>query len=110
MATRWRSAALGRDAQHGTATSRSLGPALFAGGDPLAHVWLFLIAPLIGGALAAGIARLLVVPAVTAGAPEPATVDRTGAELPGDAAGVSRPGSAPDDSGAAVRSERRTRS
>ena len=29
--------------------ARSLGPALFAGGEPLAHVWLFLLAPMVGG-------------------------------------------------------------
>lgn len=33
--------------------ARSLGPALFVGGDSLAQVWLFIIAPLVGGALAA---------------------------------------------------------
>jgi aquaporin Z len=33
--------------------ARSLGPALFAGGTPLAHVWVFIIAPLAGGVLAA---------------------------------------------------------
>ena len=33
--------------------ARSLGPALFAGGEPLAHVWLFILAPLVGAALAA---------------------------------------------------------
>lgn len=33
--------------------ARSLGPALFAGGTALSQVWLFLLAPLIGGALAA---------------------------------------------------------
>ncbi len=32
--------------------ARSLGPALFAGGESLQQVWLFLIAPLVGGALA----------------------------------------------------------
>ncbi|KDN81848.1 MIP family channel protein [Kitasatospora cheerisanensis] len=35
--------------------ARSLGPALFAGGDALSQLWLFLLAPLVGGALAAGI-------------------------------------------------------
>ena len=44
---------------HFTGTSvnpaRSLGPAIFAGGDALANVWVFIVAPLIGGALAAGI-------------------------------------------------------
>ena len=33
--------------------ARSFGPALFNGGEPLAHVWMFIVAPLIGGALAA---------------------------------------------------------
>lgn len=33
--------------------ARSLGPALFNGGESLAHVWMFIVAPLIGGALAA---------------------------------------------------------
>ncbi|MCR5665850.1 MAG: MIP family channel protein [Eubacterium sp.] len=33
--------------------ARSLGPALFAGGDALRYVWVFILAPLIGGALAA---------------------------------------------------------
>jgi aquaporin Z len=32
--------------------ARSLGPALFVGGDAMAQLWLFIIAPLIGGALA----------------------------------------------------------
>lgn len=33
--------------------ARSLGPALFKGGDALQQVWLFILAPFIGGALAA---------------------------------------------------------
>ena len=32
--------------------ARSLGPALFAGGDALAQVWLFIVAPLVGAVLA----------------------------------------------------------
>lgn len=32
--------------------ARSIGPALFAGGDALANVWVFIVAPLIGAALA----------------------------------------------------------
>jgi aquaporin Z len=32
--------------------ARSLGPALFAGGDALAQVWLFIVAPLVGAILA----------------------------------------------------------
>jgi aquaporin Z len=31
--------------------ARSLGPALFAGGDALQQVWLFIVAPLLGGAI-----------------------------------------------------------
>lgn len=33
--------------------ARSIGPALFAGGDALANVWVFIVAPLVGAALAA---------------------------------------------------------
>lgn len=33
--------------------ARSFGPALFMGGDALSSVWVFLVAPLVGGALAA---------------------------------------------------------
>jgi aquaporin Z len=33
--------------------ARSLGPAIVVGGDALSQVWLFIVAPLVGGALAA---------------------------------------------------------
>lgn len=33
--------------------ARSFGPALFAGGDALKNVWVFIVAPLVGGILAA---------------------------------------------------------
>lgn len=33
--------------------ARSIGPAIFAGGQALADLWVFIVAPLIGGALAA---------------------------------------------------------
>jgi len=33
--------------------ARSIGPALFAGGDALADLWIFIVAPLVGAALAA---------------------------------------------------------
>ena len=33
--------------------ARSIGPALFAGTDALKHLWVFILAPLLGGALAA---------------------------------------------------------
>jgi aquaporin Z len=38
--------------------ARSLGPALFVGGQALAQLWLFIVAPLIGAALAGGLYRL----------------------------------------------------
>ena len=42
--------------------ARSIGPALFAGGKALADLWVFIVAPLVGGAAAgllyaAGITR-----------------------------------------------------
>jgi aquaporin Z len=39
--------------------ARSLGPALVLGGDALSQVWLFLAAPMVGGALAAVCSRFL---------------------------------------------------
>jgi aquaporin Z len=38
--------------------ARSLGPALVVGGTALSQVWLFIVAPLVGGAAAAGLHRL----------------------------------------------------
>ena len=47
----------------GTGTSvnpaRSIGPALLVGGDALKHVWVFIIAPMIGGSLASLLYRNL---------------------------------------------------
>ncbi|MFJ4965098.1 Aquaporin Z 2 [Streptomyces sp. ADI96-02] len=52
--------------------ARSLGPALFAGGAALSQLWLFIVAPLIGGAIAAYAHRLThPVPNVAAETPEP---------------------------------------
>jgi aquaporin Z len=48
--------------------ARSFGPALFLGGTAFRQVWLFIVAPLIGGALAAGIHVALQI-----GAKDPAT-------------------------------------
>ncbi len=39
--------------------ARSLGPALFMGGEALSQVWVFIVAPLIGAAIAAVVFRLL---------------------------------------------------
>jgi aquaporin Z len=46
--------------------ARALGPALLAGGLPLAQVWLFFVAPIAGGVLAAAAHRLLHAPALAA--------------------------------------------
>ena len=35
--------------------ARSIGPALFEGGAALSQLWLFIVAPLIGGLVAAGL-------------------------------------------------------
>ncbi len=40
--------------------ARSLGPAIIVGGDAIKQVWLFIVAPLLGGALAAGVWLLLI--------------------------------------------------
>lgn len=39
--------------------ARSFGPALFVGGDALANVWVFLVAPLVGGVFAALVYKFL---------------------------------------------------
>lgn len=39
--------------------ARSFGPALFVGGDALCNVWVFIVAPLIGGVLAAVVYNFL---------------------------------------------------
>lgn len=39
--------------------ARSFGPALFAGGEALSQVWLFLVAPLVGAVVAVGVWKLI---------------------------------------------------
>jgi aquaporin Z len=39
--------------------ARSIGPAIFAGGKALSQVWLFIVAPIVGGALGAIIWRTM---------------------------------------------------
>ena len=39
--------------------ARSIGPALFAGGQALANVWVFIVAPMVGGACAAAVWKAL---------------------------------------------------
>ncbi|MBN1092308.1 aquaporin [Blastococcus sp. TML/M2B] len=66
--------------------ARSLGPALFAGGDPLAHVWLFIVAPLVGAVIAVGAVRFLAPPTLTPAQAEAGT-DETGVQLPEEQTG-----------------------
>lgn len=40
--------------------ARSIGPAVFAGGQPLTELWVFIVAPLVGAAVAAVIYKLVV--------------------------------------------------
>ena len=54
--------------------ARSLGPALIVGGTALSQVWLFIVAPLVGGAIAAAV-HWLIFP------PSPGSVDIGQAEL-----------------------------
>jgi len=42
--------------------ARSIGPAIFAGGEALSQLWLFIIAPIIGGILAAIVWKYLIAP------------------------------------------------
>lgn len=63
--------------------ARSLGPALFNGGDSLSHVWVFILAPLVGAALAAVLAPVLTAKPMP-GADRDIRADRdpTGADVP----------------------------
>jgi len=87
--------------------ARSLGPALFAGGSSLAHVWLFIVAPLIGAAVAYAVVRGLSTPLVTEEAAREAeaatggvAVDQTGVQLPAEDVQIPAPAPARDDTGA----------
>src|SRR5690606_16800229 len=42
--------------------ARSLGPAVFVGGQALSQLWLFIVAPLLGGATAAAVYRTVLRP------------------------------------------------
>jgi aquaporin Z len=57
--------------------ARSIGPALFAGGDSILQLWLFILAPLLGGAIA--------------GFGYPALFGRSGDMVPGSGLALSRP-------------------
>ncbi len=81
--------------------ARSLGPALFTGGEPLAHVWLFLVAPLVGAALAVVVVRFLGGRIGSAGEAASES-DRTDVEVSGSSArrtSASRPQHPPKNPG-----------
>jgi aquaporin Z len=61
--------------------ARSLGPAIFDGSHAIEHVWLFIVAPLIGGGIAAIVAPLLETVPLT-GELHAERVDPTGANVP----------------------------
>jgi aquaporin Z len=58
--------------------ARSLGPALFVGGEALSQLWVFIIAPLVGGALSALVYRFLYPEGEEEMAPAPAAEERPG--------------------------------
>jgi aquaporin Z len=39
--------------------ARSIAPAIFAGGQALSQLWLFIVAPMVGAALSAGVWKVL---------------------------------------------------
>ena len=39
--------------------ARSIGPALFAGGDALSHLWIFIVGPIVGGLIGGGTWKLI---------------------------------------------------
>jgi aquaporin Z len=62
--------------------ARSLGPALIVGGTALSQVWLFIVAPLVGGVLAAGL-HWLVYPSPP-GSVDPEQAERAAMAASGD--------------------------
>jgi aquaporin Z len=61
--------------------ARSLGPALIVGGTALSQVWLFIVAPLLGGAAAAALNWLVNGQAQKATGARPVTSDSDSARL-----------------------------
>jgi aquaporin Z len=80
--------------------ARSIGPALFVGGTALSQLWLFIVAPLIGGAIAALISMLfygedIAAPEAAAEAGEPPTITSEAGGAPYTDRGPERGGPAP---------------
>jgi aquaporin Z len=72
--------------------ARSLGPALFAGSHALSQVWLFILAPLVGAAVAAGVVRVIATPLEIEEVLREPAADETGVQLPAEGA---QPGAEP---------------
>lgn len=62
--------------------ARSLGPAVFAGTHAMSHVWLFLVAPLIGALLAALVSGVFDPPLAIQRATDEHRADPTAADVP----------------------------
>ena len=67
--------------------ARSIGPALFVGGWAIQQLWLFILAPLAGSALAAGVYRSIAVPILSARDAERALPTQQAERLKGRSAG-----------------------
>jgi aquaporin Z len=68
--------------------ARSIGPALFVGGWALQQLWLFIVAPLVGAALAAAVYTALAAPRLTAREAERALPSEQEERLKGRSAAV----------------------
>ena len=68
--------------------ARSIGPALFVGGWALAQLWLFIVAPLIGAAVAAAVYKAFAVPSLPAREAERALPAEQEERLKGRATGA----------------------
>lgn len=88
--------------------ARSLGPALFAGGEALSEVWVFLLAPLLGAALAVLAVRGLAGPFGSDGETASAS-DRTDAEVTRKASRSGRQGATAGRQAPGARRDRRGR-
>jgi aquaporin Z len=71
--------------------ARSLGPAIVVGGDAIRQVWLFIVAPLVGGAIAALVHELLFADRPVTGADVPGGVEPSDLDRGGDGSRRSRP-------------------
>lgn len=88
--------------------ARSLGPALFAGGDAIGQVWLFILAPLVGAAVAVGV-WIALGKGATGAIATPADTDTTGADVPTTSASAAATSAPSSSRGASPAARRRRR-